>query len=315
MMSFVFASVAVVVTSPSNVRQIEAFCLTFSFNVRRQDASTCLAASNNHDPVVVAMTREEGKNDKLRKQIEIESTRLKQPLSLLELPCIAHASGPDYDQLSTALTSQSWDYVVVTSPESANVLASAWDASCQDKVPAVVAVGIATEKVLAKNNIPVSFVPSKATAETLVQEMELVTGQDTTTVLYPASARAQTTLQDGLSQRGFAVTRLNTYDTVTATWTEEQTRLAQTVQVACFASPSSIKGWLHNTNNNHQVMAACIGSTSATACQKHGWKDEHIFYPEAPGIEGWVESIQDAMTAARQLSHDNVAATTADTTV
>lgn len=233
--------------------------------------------------------------------------------------------GDDNDDNAGGSNGNYWDYVVVTSPEAANVLASAWDHSSSSS-PAVVAVGKATEKILAQNNIPVSFVPSKATAETLAQELAPVvvtnagkTGDGTkrtTEVLYPASARAQTALQDGLEARGegFVVTRLNTYDTVTATWTEEQTALAQTVQVACFASPSSIKGWLHNTqkngidNNNNDdnngtvVLAACIGITSAMACQKLGWKDEHIFYPESPGMEGWVASIHDATAMAAKLS-------------
>jgi uroporphyrinogen-III synthase len=263
--------------------------------------------------IVVAMTREEGKNDQLRQHMENNHPSLRNQLSLLELPCIAHASGPDYDQLVSMMMTSSlykkWDYVVVTSPEAANVLVSAWKKK-NDKLPSVVAVGKATEKILAKNNIAVSFVPSIATAETLAQELPLMPpGNDgpttsKTSVLYPASVRAKTTLQAGLNERGFDVNRLNTYDTVTATWTDSQRDAAKTVQVACFASPSSVKGWLHNTDNNTRVMAACIGITSATACKELGWDDQAIFYPQAPGMEGWVEAIQQAMEAtAREIPH------------
>jgi uroporphyrinogen-III synthase len=286
----------------SIIRPAIAFLSIYSS--QRQDSSR-LAAIIQHSPVVVALTREEGKNDKLAKQIQSD-VNLSERITLLDLPCIAHASGPDYDRLGSTLTEQSWDYVAVTSPEAANVLASVWDAvrASGAPLPSVIAVGKATEKVLQKNDISVAFVPSIATAETLAEELKLKSGQSTTTLLYPASARAKTTLQDGLSQRGFEVTRLNTYDTVTATWTESQKNSAKTVQVACFASPSSIKGWLHNTDQNQQVLAACIGITSATACKELGWKDEHIFYPEAPGMEGWINSIQDAMEAAQQMAHD-----------
>jgi uroporphyrinogen-III synthase len=275
------------------------FCLlhpgnSFAPEVRqnsRQASSTVVLAAASEGKVTVAVTREDGKNSKLIDKIE-ESASLRDHVEVLELPCIEHASGPDYDRLQSTLVDGSWDYVAVTSPEAANVLASVWDA-VRDKPVAVAAVGKATEKTLEKFGIPVSFVPSKATADTLAAELELK--GEGTTLLYPASARAQNTLQNGLEARGFKVTRLNTYDTITASWTEEQKEKAKRVKVACFASPSSIKGWLLNTDGNKDVIAACIGETSATACRGHSWREGQIYYPESPGIEGWVESIQNAV--------------------
>lgn len=246
----------------------------------------------------IAVTREDGKNSKLIEAIN-DYKDLQDRVEILELPCIEHASGPDYDSLPATLAAGSWDYVAVTSPEAAKVLASAWDAVRDNPIP-VAAVGKATEKVLTKFGIPVTFVPSKATAETLVEELEFK--GEGTTLLYPASARAQQTLQSGLEARGFTVKRLNTYDTVTASWTEEQKEQARRVKIACFASPSSIKGWLLNTNDNKNVIAACIGETSAKACRGHSWNENQIFYPEAPGIEGWVEAIKDAVEDVN-LSH------------
>jgi uroporphyrinogen-III synthase len=37
-------------------------------------------------------------------------------------------------------------------------------------------------------------------------------------VLYPSSAKASTDLQDSLTAAGFKVTRINTYNTVRASW-------------------------------------------------------------------------------------------------
>ena len=178
-------------------------------------------------------------------------------------------------------------------PEAAKVVASAWD-GVRDDPPPVVAVGKATEKALEGFGIDVTFVPSKATAETLAAELELK-GEGTTTLLYPASAKAKKTLQSGLEARGFGVTRLNTYDTVTANWSNKQKEDARNVKIACFASPSSIKGWLQNTDNNNSVVAACIGETSYKACKGHNWDESKIFYPEKPGIDGWVQAIQEAL--------------------
>jgi uroporphyrinogen-III synthase len=170
-------------------------------------------------------------------------------------------------------------------------LASAWDIVRDNPLP-VVAVGAATEKALERFSIAVCFTPSKANAETLVAELEL--NGPRTSLLYPASARAKKTLQNGLEARGVEVTRLNTYDTVTANWSEDKKKASDEVKIACFASPSSVKGWLQNTNENKDVIAACIGETSATACRNHGWDESKIFFPENPGIDGWVQAIKDA---------------------
>ena len=254
---------------------------------------------NNH--VVVTLTREDGKNEKLREKIE-EDSELMNQIDLLEMPCIEHADGCDYESLAPTLLSQRWDYIAITSPEAAKVLASAWDGVRNDPLP-VVAVGKATEARLRDSDIPVTFVPSKATAKTLAAELELVSGKSSTNVLYPASAKAKTTLQDGLTERGFTVTRLNTYDTITATWGDDEKKSSDKVQVACFASPSSVKGWLKNTENNTRVLAACIGETSATACKELGWEENQIFFPENPGLDGWVEAIYKAIAVSKKESY------------
>lgn len=246
-------------------------------------------------PLVVALTREEGKNDKLRREL---SSLLGDDIIVHELPCIAHADGEDFDKLGPELR-RGWDYVAVTSPEAARVLAQAWGEG-EFPVPSVAAVGGATQATLEKFGIAVDFCPSKATAATLVDE--LPAKGDKTTVLYPASAKAQSTLQDGLKARGFVVSRLNTYDTITASWDSEEHDIAQTVHVACFGSPSSVKGWLKNTDNKKEVLAACIGETSADACRKHEWDESKIFYPEKPGISGWAASVKEALETI-QIAH------------
>lgn len=261
--------------------------------------STTTLTAVEHSSIVISLTREDGKNEKLRQKINGDD-RLKNQIDMLELPCIEHAVGPDFDRLS-ALLSKKWDYLAITSPEAANVLASAWDA-VRDNPPAVVAVGRATEKNLEDSGIPVTFVPSKATAATLAKELDLVDGVQPTSILYPASAKAKKVLENILESRGFAVTRINTYDTVTATWLAEQRDSAERVQVACFGSPSAVEGWLQNTKQNTRVFAACIGGTSATACREYGWKDDQIFFPEAPGLDGWVEAIRNAIEAAKDGS-------------
>lgn len=276
---------------------------SLSSSTTRSPTTTISVAvgKDNDSVVVVTLTREDGKNDKLRKKIE-EDRELMNQVDVLEMPCIEHADGCDYESLAPTLLSQRWDYIAITSPEAAKVLASAWDVIRNDPLP-VVAVGKATEARLRDSDIPVAFVPTKATAKTLAAELELVSGKSSTNVLYPASAKAKTTLQDGLTERGFTVTRLNTYDTITATWGDDEKKSSDKVQVACFASPSSIKGWLKNTQNNTRVLAACIGETSATACKELGWEENQIFFPENPGLDGWVEAIHKAIEVSKKESY------------
>ncbi|KAL7566930.1 hypothetical protein ACA910_008653 [Epithemia clementina (nom. ined.)] len=259
--------------------------------VQRNIAVTGSPLEGSDTKIGVALTREEGKNAKLLKALDADES-LRTMIQPFELPCIAHADGPDFDRLHNCLLNESWDYVIVTSPEAARVLASAWDSAKMGSTK-VAAVGKATEQELSDNSIHVVFTPSKAYGTTLVEELP---GSKGTKVLYPASCRAPGTVADGLEQRGFVVTRLDTYDTVTASWGESEQKTSQQCQIACFASPSSIHGWLENTGNNKEVVAACIGATSAKACQELGWDDGAIFFsPGSPGIDGWVDSIRNAV--------------------
>mmetsp|Transcript_8551 Transcript_8551/g.18612 ORF Transcript_8551/g.18612 Transcript_8551/m.18612 type:complete len:327 (-) Transcript_8551:330-1310(-) len=271
------------------------------------ELETAEGGSTTSSPFVVALTREEGKNDKLRSSL-LSNERIKQlsdssgcPVQLHELPCIEHAHGPDAENLSPTLSSSQFDYILITSPEAAKVMASAWIDTGRPKLGKVAAVGKATGETLKEFGIDVAFVPSKATAATLVKELPpsdaAIEEGRATTAFYPASAKAKQTLQKGLEERGFTVLRLNTYDTVPASWDAEQISLAQSATVACFASPSAVKAWLKNTNDleRPRALASCIGETSATACRENEWAEENIFYPEKPGVDGWTDAVVDAL--------------------
>eukprot|EP00578_Thalassiosira_sp_NH16_P028365 CAMPEP_0181103132 /NCGR_PEP_ID=MMETSP1071-20121207/14699_1 /TAXON_ID=35127 /ORGANISM="Thalassiosira sp., Strain NH16" /LENGTH=311 /DNA_ID=CAMNT_0023186179 /DNA_START=189 /DNA_END=1125 /DNA_ORIENTATION=+ len=276
--------------------------------------------SQTYSPFVVALTREEGKNDKLHKALlsseRIDQIRDTSGLQILihEIPCIEHANGPDIEKLSPTISSSQFDYVTITSPEAAKVMASAWIEAGRPKLGSVAAVGKATQEALTEFGIDVAFVPSKATAATLVKELPLsdaaVDEGRATTVFYPASAKAQDTLQNGLEERGFTVLRLNTYDTIPASWSADTISLARSTTVACFASPSAIKAWLKNTAefDTPQALASCIGETSASACRKNEWEEQNIFYPEKPGVDGWAVAVADALETLVENNVDLVAA-------
>ena len=189
----------------------------------------------------------------------------------------------------------------------------------------LVPIGEATGMLLKQAGAGIKFTPSKALAKVLAVELPEKEEEEeegkgggrktkrTARVLYPASKRAAHTLEDGLHARGvceageggregereggrrlFDVTRLNTYDTVPAEWSEADEAMAKACRVVTFASPSALKVWASRVGMEFNV--ACIGETTATAARQAGWKEERIFYPrEAPGIEGWAAAVGEAL--------------------
>ena len=269
----------------------------------RRDATLLLAlhcsSSSSSSSTIIALTREEGKNDKLQKQLQ---STLKDSVRIVELPCIAHADGEDFQKLQPTLQQQAFDYVIVTSPEAAKVLSGLWqsvygDTTSSSSRPLVAVVGKATQQMCLSNNIPVDFLPSRALASVLVEELPMISSSSDSqpTVLYPCSTKAANVIQEGLSKRGFAVTRLNTYDTIVNKFSPQQQELASCTNIVCFGSPSAVHGWLENTNNNTILLATCIGETSAVACLQHGWDEQNILYPDKPGIDSWAEKVEEAL--------------------
>eukprot|EP00882_Tetradesmus_deserticola_P008034 GHRQ01008463.1.p2 GENE.GHRQ01008463.1~~GHRQ01008463.1.p2 ORF type:complete len:238 (+),score=109.28 GHRQ01008463.1:329-1042(+) len=161
----------------------------------------CAAGS----PTVV-VTREHGKNGKLIKALS------KHGIQCVELPLIEHAPGPDRDQLPGLLQAGAFDWVTCTSPESAAVFVEGWKAAGSPQVRVAV-VGGGTGEVLAAAGVNPEFTATKALGKVMGSELPHVPG-GSDVVLYPASVKASTDLQDSLAAAGFSVQRINTYNTV-----------------------------------------------------------------------------------------------------
>lgn len=290
-----------------------------------------------------------------------------------QVPCIAHEDGVDLPLLPAALADPGLTYVAITSPEAAKVFLAGWAKAGEPPVQ-VACVGKATGDALRAKGVTPVFTPSKATGETLAAEIPLLPPTaDATTgggsgeaaagatgggagsdsgperrcrVLYPASAKAQKTLETGLQARGFEVRRLNTYDTVPASWDEDAVAAAAAATVAAFGSPSAVKTWAARMGvaagvgggggtdeagrartekagsregaeipaaggRGAGALAACIGETSARACLEAGWPESAIFYPDKPGMQGWAKAVGDALTAVKRRASSAAANTVA----
>ncbi|KAL5208938.1 hypothetical protein ABZP36_004561 [Zizania latifolia] len=265
----------------------------------RAGATTGRFMACSSPPPDVVVTRERGKNAKLIAALE------KHNIQTLELPLIKHVEGPDTDRLAAVLRDEKFDWITITSPEAASVFLEGWMAAGSPKVRIAV-VGAGTARIFDEamqsddRSLEVAFSPSKAMGKVLASELPRTT-ETTCKVLYPASSRAGHEIQNGLSDRGFKVTRLNTYTTVPVQDIDPLIlKPALSVPVVAVASPSALRAWLNLVSqvDNWGNSIACIGETTASAAKKFGLKN--IYYPTTPGLDGWVESILEALRAHGQ---------------
>ncbi|GAY39464.1 hypothetical protein CUMW_044530 [Citrus unshiu] len=269
--------------------------LPFQFSrIQASSDATSASASNSNPKVVV--TRERGKNGKLIKALA------KHRIDCLELPLIQHAQGPDTDRLSSVLNADTiFDWIIITSPEAGSVFLEAWkEAGTPNVRIGVVGAGTASifEEVIqsSKCSLDVAFSPSKATGKILASELPK-NGNKKCTVLYPASAKASNEIEEGLSNRGFEVVRLNTYTTEPVHHVDQTVlKQALSIPVVAVASPSAVRSsWVNLISDTEQWSnsVACIGETTASAAKRLGLKN--VYYPTHPGLEGWVDSILEAL--------------------
>ncbi len=180
---------------------------------------------------------------------------------------------------------------MISSPESANVFVESWRKGGEPEIGRIAAIGDATGEVLEQAGIHIGFQPSKATFRYLAAELP-DPSQYGGEVLYPASAKASDNNVRLLEERGFKVCRINTYSTETALWSDAERAMYDLVDVATFASPTTVKGWVKNISEKRDLPVACIGETSAAAAKSAGFTK--VFYPKSPGIAGWVDAIREA---------------------
>ena len=231
-------------------------------------------------------------------------------VSVLEMPLVESVPAEDSEKLRGALETKKFQWIVVTSPEAAKVFTKAWMEAGKPEGLNIGTVGGGTTRALPPREEMKwarLFTPSKALGEVLAEELPLDLDEDSSNddssansnreVLYPCSKKAAKTVENGLSSRGFAVTRLNTYSTEQVTdIPREILEKAVDANVVTFGSPSAVKAWksltlelLEERGGRHPTYA-CIGQTSATACEDCELPD--VWHPEDPGMEGWAEVVK-----------------------
>lgn len=91
--------------------------------------------------------------------------------------------------------------------------------------------------------------------------------------MYACSSQADDKLVNILKERGFdRICRVNLYETLPNKWTSSMKTIANNhVDIATFASPTAIKGWLLN-DGRLDIPISVIGRTTYEYAKQNGFK-------------------------------------------
>lgn len=275
-------------------------------------------AATRHLPratgAVIALTREVGKNEKLANALAGISPTV-------ELPCVSTEElEAGIARLTEVLTitntnniPQEDTWMIVTSPESARIVIKCWKKAGKPALKNVCSIGGGTSEIFLRNDIAIAFTPTISTFKQLAAQLPTTSYRN---VIYPVSSKASPNNVQLLVDRGFNVQRINTYTTETRALSAAELAAAERVDVVTFASPTTVKGWCMNRNLDLDIgrgnsckqqlhmPVACIGETSAAAARKAGFTN--VFYPDKPGMKGWISAIEDAKVMVRERRKESI---------
>lgn len=152
-------------------------------------------------------------------------------------------------------------WIVVSSPNGARVVAALHEGGCA--LPAVAAIGEATADAIGH---AVDFVSRRANAASLVDEFPIGDGR----VVVVQGERADSTLADGLADKGWTVLRCNVYRTIDTEPTDEELTRARAADAVVFASGSAATNWARLVGPTFDGVIVVIGPVTKTAAESAG---------------------------------------------
>lgn len=147
-------------------------------------------------------------------------------------------------------------------------------------------------RVEAEINRPVTLVPERHDAAGLAEAFPAPGPSDACFV--PQSAEARPDLVSGLRARGWNVTAVSAYRTVTPTLSDHLFAAIAAADAVVFASPSAVHGHLSQIGGGPVVgKVICIGRTTAAACVEADLPVAAV--APRPSDEGLVEAVAVAL--------------------
>lgn len=223
-------------------------------------------------------------------------------------PTIAFAPPEDPVAFMHALaTIGEHDWIAFTSANAVQSVAQALRTMFRTQtvpMPAIAAVGPATAAAVEALGWRVAFMPTRSSGEGLAAELPTNAG---TRVLLPRADIASVDAPSTLAARGFTVTELVAYRTVTNAPLLNADSLKAGVDALTFSSPSTVAGFIQAATNAGwdpvaaqrvgRTVVVCIGETTANAVR------EYDLLPDATAVNATMESFIDALAICLSAAH------------
>lgn len=182
---------------------------------------------------------------------------------------IERGSGPEFDDALNRIDTYSW--LVLTSQHAVAALRTrlaerSVDARSLHNVR-IAAVGPRTTRALGRLGLRPDVVPAANDAAGLVAAIATAHDLSGCRVLYPCSARAATTLRDGLCQAGAIVDPVVVYDTVAETIDRSAWSQLEPYDSVLLYSPSAARALAELDSS---ASCVCVGPTTARAATALG---------------------------------------------
>lgn len=168
-------------------------------------------------------------------------------------------------------------WLVVSSPNGARVVAALHEEGCA--MPPVAAIGESTARAIGH---AVDLVSRRANAASLVEEFPVGDGR----VVVVQGARADTTLVDGLTAKGWRVMRCDVYRTVDTEPSADELALAESADAIVFASGSAAENWSRLVGTGVAGAVVVIGPVTKAAAELVGLRVDAM--AAEPSVEGLV---------------------------
>ena len=212
-------------------------------------------------------------------QVELTQMLVAAGADVVGLPLIEIVEVRDgvHDLRSELADADAVAWLVVSSPNGARVVAALHEEGCA--MPPVAAIGDSTAEAIGH---AVDFVSRRANAASLVEEFPSGDGR----VIVVQGERADATLVDGLTAKGWRVTRCDVYRTVDTEPSSEELESAASADAIVFASGSAAENWVRLVGAGFAGVVVVIGPVTKTAAEAAGLRVDAM--AAEPSVEGLV---------------------------
>lgn len=160
----------------------------------------------------------------------------------------------------------------------------------------VAAVGQATAALLERSGWHVDLVPTRATAQSLVELFPPVT--DSPRVFFPSADIAGQDLEEGLTSRGYVVDRVVAYQTVYPPVSPYVRHRAHGAEAIIFTSPSTMSGYLESVGRDQcPSTVISIGPSTTERANQLGIRVTNE--ATMPSLEGVVGALVQSLEGPR----------------